>query len=59
VYKRTHPGDPGPEGVFGIQDCMGAIRARDFDAVIGDGDTGDEPRFYGIDGRATLTVGSG
>lgn len=37
IYKRTHKGDPGPEGVFGIHDCMGSVRDREYDAVIGIG----------------------
>ncbi|MGH8273791.1 MAG: hypothetical protein ACRES9_05995 [Gammaproteobacteria bacterium] len=45
VYKRTHCGDPDPEtGVFGCNDCMGRIRAWYFDAVIGIGGKGDEPK---------------
>lgn len=37
IYKRTHRGDPGPDGVFGIHDCMGSVRDREYDAVIGIG----------------------
>ncbi|MGQ2981846.1 hypothetical protein [Flavobacterium sp.] len=37
IYKRTHKGDPGPEGIFGIQDCMGKMRNWNYDAVIGIG----------------------
>ena len=37
IYKRAHPFDPNEDGVFGCQDCMGAVRARRFDAVIGVG----------------------
>jgi hypothetical protein len=51
IYKRTHPGDPTPEGVFGFEDCMGSVRTRRFDAVIGVGGTSSEPRAYGIDRR--------
>lgn len=51
IYKRTHTGDPTHEGVFGINDCLGSIRAREFDAVIGIGGISREPRSYGIDGR--------
>ena len=51
IYKRTHPGDPSPDGVFGFEDCMGRVRARQFDAVIGVGGTSGEPRAYGIDRR--------
>jgi hypothetical protein len=34
IYKRTHTGDPDASGCFGIFDCMGRVRALDFDAVI-------------------------
>ena len=37
VYKRTHTGDPNTEGGFGCNDCMGIVRDRDYDAVIGIG----------------------
>lgn len=37
TYKRTHTGDPDNRGIFGIGDCMGAIRNRTFDAVVGIG----------------------
>jgi hypothetical protein len=37
IYKRTHTGDPTPEGVFGLSDCMGRVRAREYEAVIGVG----------------------
>lgn len=37
IYKRTHRGDPDYRGVFGINDCMGSMRNREFDAVIGIG----------------------
>lgn len=49
VYKRTHPGDPDENGCFGANDCMGAVRGRDFDAVIGIGGIGREARSHGID----------
>jgi hypothetical protein len=51
VYKRTHNGDPDEQGCFGIRDCMGGVRGRDYDAVIGVGGTGDEPRSWGIAGK--------
>lgn len=51
VYKRTHPDDPDASGRFGVQDCMGRVRARRFDAVIGVGGISGEPRAHGIDGR--------
>jgi hypothetical protein len=53
VYKRTHTGDPTPDGIFGLSDCMGRVRAREFDAVIGVGGLSAEPRSHGIDGRVT------
>ncbi|MGZ8875999.1 MAG: hypothetical protein ACXW1F_05855 [Halobacteriota archaeon] len=37
IYKRTHKGDPGTAGIFGINDCMGKVRDREYDAVIGIG----------------------
>lgn len=37
IYKRTHTGDPDSGGTFGIHDCMGKVRKRKFDAVIGIG----------------------
>lgn len=51
VYKRTHPHDPGVEGVFGNQDCMGQVRAFDYDVVVGIGGIGAEARSHGIDRR--------
>ena len=52
IYKRVHCGDPDPEtGVFGNHDCMKSIRERQFDAVIGIGGIGREPKSWGIDGR--------
>lgn len=49
VYKRTHEGDPDPkEGCFGRSDCMGEVRGREYDAVIGVGGIGAEPRRNGI-----------
>lgn len=53
TYKRTHVGDPGADGIFGCSDCMGAVRGRRFDAAIGIGGIGAEPRMDGIDGRIT------
>jgi hypothetical protein len=50
IYKRTHQGDPGPDGCFGIHDCMGAVRNRIFDAVIGVGGIGTEAQSQGISG---------
>lgn len=51
VYKRTHNGDPDASGCFGIHDCMGSIRGRHFDAVIGVGGIGLEPKSHGIAGK--------
>lgn len=52
IYKRTHIGDPDPEtGVFGNNDCMGSVRERQFDAVIGIGGIGREPKSHGIAGK--------
>jgi hypothetical protein len=53
TYKRTHTGDPNAEGQFGINDCMGRIRTWNFDAVIGVGGYGAEPKSHGIEGRVT------
>ncbi len=51
VYKRTHAGDPDANGCFGIEDCMGRVRGFDFDAVIGIGGVGRQPRSQKIDGK--------
>jgi hypothetical protein len=51
IYKRTHPGDPDEAGRFGIYDCMGRVRSWDFEAVIGVGGLGPEPRSHGLDGK--------
>jgi len=48
VYKRTHSGDPSPNGCFGVHDCMGQVKSWNFGAVIGVGGIGPEPRHYGI-----------
>jgi len=53
VYKRTHIGDPNPEGIFGCHDCMRSVRAKQYDAVIGVGGVGHEPQSHGIDRRIT------
>lgn len=53
IYKRTHVGDPTPEGVFGLGDCMGSVRAWNYDAVIGVGGLSAEPQACGIAGRIT------
>jgi hypothetical protein len=49
TYKRTHVGDPDQYGRFGIYDCMGRVRSYAFDAVIGIGGIGQEPKSFGID----------
>jgi hypothetical protein len=51
IYKRTHPGDPDETGQFGIHDCMGQVRTWEFDAVIGVGGQGAEPRRHKLDGK--------
>lgn len=54
IYKRTHNGDPDPRtGEFGCNNCMRSVRGRKFDAVIGIGGIGAEPRRHGIAGRLT------
>jgi hypothetical protein len=49
----THTGDPDEQGRFGINDCMGEVRNRDFDAVIGIGGISAWPKSCGIDRRIT------
>lgn len=51
VYKRTHNGDPDADGCFGAYDCMGIVRDREFDAVVGVGGIGPEAQANGIDGQ--------
>lgn len=51
IYKRTHTGDPDRKGRFGIEDCMGPVRGWGFEAVIGVGGVGVEPRSHGLDGK--------
>lgn len=51
VYKRTHHGDPDSFGRFGIHDCMGRVRAWDFDAVVGVGGYGSVPTAQGLAGK--------
>jgi len=53
VYKRTHTGDPDELGQFGNHDCMGTVRGRYYDAVIGVGGIGDAPRRFNIAGKIT------
>jgi hypothetical protein len=59
IYKRTHKGDPDNGGRFGIHDCMGSVRRRDFDSVIGIGGIGGQARAHGIDGKVNwIGIGS-
>jgi len=51
IYKRTHQGDPDGRGCFGIHECMGPVRAWDYDAVIGVGGIGREPQRAKIAGK--------
>lgn len=54
IYKRTHTGDPDPiSGTFGNRDCMGRLRSWNFDAIIGIGGIGSEPKRHRIAGRLT------
>jgi len=49
IYKRTHHGDPDPNaGVFGNHNCMGSVRRREFDAVIGVGGRGPEAKHNNL-----------
>jgi hypothetical protein len=59
IYKRTHNGDPDPAtGEFGNHDCMGQVRGRDFDGVIGIGGIGQEAKRNRI-ARKLTWVGIG
>jgi hypothetical protein len=59
IYKRTHKGDPDKNGCFGIWDCMGKDRGFHFDAVIGVGGIGAEPKAVGIDRKVNwIGIGS-
>jgi hypothetical protein len=51
IYKRTHHGDPDVTGQFGIYDCMGRVRAWNFEAVIGVGGVGAAPTSRGLGGK--------
>jgi hypothetical protein len=51
IYKRTHRGDPDQKGRFGINTCMGSVRALEYDAVIGIGAMTSEAQSHGIHGR--------
>lgn len=48
IYKRTHKNDPDRFGRFGIEGCMGRVRAFSFDAVIGVGGISGLPQQQGI-----------
>jgi len=49
IYKRTHGGDPDPDqGVFGCHNCMGKVRAFQYDAVIGVGGKNPWPNYAGL-----------
>lgn len=63
IYKMTHPGDPQPEPgesaqapAWGRQDCMGHVRDRKYDAVIGVGGVGSESASHDLNGKV-LWVG--
>lgn len=51
IYKRTHTGDPNVGRQFGNEGCMGRVRGFAFDAVIGVGGIGGQPRKQGISGK--------
>jgi hypothetical protein len=54
IYKRTHSGDPGPTGCFGIYNCMRSRRADDFEVVIGVGGEGRQAISHGIAGKVNF-----
>jgi hypothetical protein len=53
IYKRTHTGDPTPEGIFGLSDCMGCVRARQYESVIGVGGMSAQPQACGTCSAST------
>lgn len=53
TYKRTHTGDPDHRGIFGINDCMGTVRNRHFDAVVGIGGKSPWHDAKDISGKVT------
>ena len=53
IYRRTHTGDPCRCGIFGVYDCMGQFRSRDYDAVLGVGVDRPDRGCEGIAGRLT------
>lgn len=58
VYTRTHTGDPDESGRFGVFDCMGTVRDRDYQAVIGVGGIGAAAQQAGIE-RLVTWIGIG
>jgi hypothetical protein len=54
VDKRTHFGDPDESGRFGVFDCIGTVRDRDDEAVIGIGGRGAEALRFVIAGIITF-----
>jgi hypothetical protein len=56
VYKRTHVGDPDARGRFGIHDCMGQDRSWHYDAVVGVGGLGAQPRWHHIARKVTSSA---
>lgn len=48
IYERTHTGDQDKHGCFGVYDCLGKHRGYRFEAVIGIGGIGAEPKAAGI-----------
>jgi len=53
VYKQTHLGDPSARGVWGKSGCMGRVRLWPYDAVVGVGGRGAEPKLEGIADQLT------
>jgi hypothetical protein len=51
VYKQTHLGDPDLGGSW--RHCMGPIRLRAYDAVVGIGGSSGEPQEWGIADKIT------
>jgi Abortive infection C-terminus len=54
---RTHSGHPDSSGQFGINNCVGSVRNRHFDAVIGVGGLGSVLESWGIAGKLTWVTG--
>lgn len=53
TYKQTHIGDPSLRAAWGETGCMGQVRNGRYDAVIGVGGIGPEPREEGIARKLT------